>query len=196
LFGSISLMKQTLCIIIILSGCPVAQRFIGLFDLKTFNLTSLAMILTLFLSVAAQAAEDAAAPDVETLMTPQDYQASGLDKLSDAERAHLSEWVERYREGAVQGPVVQKPPSKQTEEEREADTDYEVVANVIPAFRGWNGKTIFKLDNGQVWQQRMRGTSFLYSGTSSEVMVSKNMFGGFVLEHVESGRSIGVKRVD
>jgi hypothetical protein len=42
----------------------------------------------------------------------------------------------------------------------------------------------------------MRGTSFLYSGTSSEVMVSKNMFGGFVLEHVESGRSIGVKRVD
>jgi hypothetical protein len=129
-------------------------------------------------------------------MTPQDYQASGLDKLSDAERAHLSEWVERYREGAVQGPVVQKPPSKQTEEEREADTDYEVVANVIPAFRGWNGKTIFKLDNGQVWQQRMRGTSFLYSGTSSEVMVSKNMFGGFVLEHVESGRSIGVKRVD
>jgi len=154
------------------------------------------MILTLFLAVPASAEEDSAAPDVETLMTPQDFKASGLDKLSDEERAHLSDWVERYREGAVQGPVVQKPPSQQTEEQREAERDYEIVANVVPAFRGWNGRTIFKLDNGQVWQQRMRGTSFLYSGTDSEVMISKNMFGGFVLEHVETGRSIGVKRVD
>ena len=154
------------------------------------------MVLTVCQAAPAAAAEDSNAPDVETLMTPQDFKASGLEKLTAEERAHLSEWVERYREGAVQGPVVQKPPSKQSEEEKQAEGDYEVVAKVVPAFRGWNGKTVFRLDNGQVWQQRMRGSSFIYSGTDSEVMITKNLLGGYVLEHVETGRSVGVKRVD
>lgn len=139
--------------------------------------------------------EAADAPDVQTLMTPEDFRSSGLDKLSDTERARLSEWVERYREGAHTGPVVQKPPSQQTEEERQAEKNFRVVANVVPAFRGWSGKTTFKLDNGQVWQQRMRG-SLRYSGASAEVVITRNLFGGYVLEHVETGRAVGVRRVD
>jgi hypothetical protein len=134
-------------------------------------------------------------PDVESLMTTEDFQASGLDKLSDAERAHLSEWVKRYREGAFTGPQVSRPPSKQTEEEREADKNFEMVAKVVPKFWGWSGKTVFKLDNGQTWQQRMPGR-FRYGGSDSEVTVTKNLLGGYVLEHLDSGRAVPVKRVD
>lgn len=153
------------------------------------------MIFALLLSVEiAHAADDP--PDVETLMTPEDYQASGLEKLTDEERAHLSEWVERYREGAVKGPVVQKPPSQMSEEELAQEEEFEIIAKVIPSFRGWGNKTIFKLDNGQVWQVRMSGRSMRYTGSESEVVISKNMLGGYVLEHVATGRAVPVKRVD
>lgn len=167
--------------------------------MKPFFLSCLATLLALSGAPTLAQDEESSPPDVETLMSAEDFQASGLDKLSEAERAHLSEWVERYREGAVIGPTVQKPPSRMTEEEREvmkAEQEAQIFAKVLPSFRGWSGKTVFRLDNGQIWQQRMATQSFRYTGSSSEVVISRNMLGGYVLEHVESGRSALVKRVD
>ena len=155
------------------------------------------LVLALILLAAGSAtAKDA--PPVRTLMTPEDYAASGLDKLSDAERAHLSEWVEKYREGAVIGPVVHKKPSQMTPEEREVDKKeraVEIVAKVVPAFRGWSGKTVFRLDNGQTWQQRTAG-KLRYSGSDSNVVLSRNMMGKYVMKHQGTGRAIGVIRID
>lgn len=163
--------------------------------MKTFILS----ILVTFLALAGVSSlaqdNESEVPAVETLMTPEDFRASGLDKLSDEERAHLSEWLERYREGAVAGPKVNKPPSQWTEEEKEAERNFEIAAKVVPGLRGWNGKTVFRLDNGQIWQQRMPGR-FRYTGSNSEVVITKNMVGGYKMTHVESGRSVLVKRVD
>jgi hypothetical protein len=61
----------------------------------------------------AIAADDRDTPEIETLMAPEDFSASGLDKLTDAEREHLSGWVARYREGAIKGPPV---PGKERKE--------------------------------------------------------------------------------
>jgi len=151
------------------------------------------------LMTGATAAKDA--PPVDTLMTPEDFKASGLDKLSDAERAHLSQWLERYREGAVIGPVVKKKPSQMDEEEKEQykkekqEKDNEIIAKVIPAFGGWSGKTVFRLDNGQTWQQRQAGR-FRYSDGDSTVIIKRNILGKYVMKHQASGRAIGVKRID
>lgn len=167
----------------------------GPLKLKTVILSILAPLMFLCAVPSFGQDDEAAAPAVESLMTPEDFKASGLEKLSEKERAHLSEWLERYRQGATKGPQVSKPPSRQTKEERKAEKNYEVTANVIPRFHGWSGKTVFRLDNGQTWQQRMTG-SFRYTGANSEVVIHKNIMGGYVLEHVESGRSVLVKRVD
>ena len=135
-------------------------------------------------------AADAEPPPVESLMTPQDFSASGLDKLTDAERAHLSEWLVRYRQGATEGP----PPPK-TPEQRAEEREVEIAAKVLPAFKGWSGNTIFRLDNGQVWQQRQHG-KMRYSGADSTVVIYQNMLGGYMLKHNDSGRAIGVKRIE
>jgi len=151
----------------------------------------------MLLSIASAAA-DKDPPNVKSLMTPEDYSASGLDKLTDAEREHLSEWVERYREGAVIGPVVAKRPSQMTEEEKveaKKARETEIVAKVIPAFTGWSGKTIFRLDNGQVWQQRQPG-KVRYAGTDSTVIISQNIMGKYILKHQDTGRAVGVQRVN
>ncbi|MGD8356448.1 MAG: hypothetical protein PVG42_00180 [Lysobacterales bacterium] len=147
---------------------------------------------------AGLSADTGTSPDVRTLMTPEDFTASGLDKLSDAERKHLSQWVERYREGAVVGPEVKKRPSEMTEEEKaevQKERDAVIVAKVIPAFTGWSGKTVFRLDNGQVWQQRTPG-NLRYSGSDSAVTIRQNILGLFLMEHEATGRSVGVRRID
>lgn len=161
---------------------------------------TLAILLTLAVSTV-NAADNDNPPDVESLMTPEDYAASGLDKLTAAEREHLSDWVERYREGAVLGPVVHKKPSEMTEEEKVEvqkirEIQYaDIIAKVIPAFRGWSGKTIFRLDNGQTWQQRTTG-KLRYSGSDSTVTISRNTLGKYVLKHGDTGRGVGVLRID
>ena len=150
----------------------------------------LILIFAAFGAAVVLAADDNGAPDVRTLMTPQDFAESGLDKLTPAERAHLSEWVARYREGALEGPPPPKTPEQRAEEKAE-----QIVAKVVPAFTGWSGKTIFRLDNGQVWQQRQPG-KMRYSGPDSTVIISQNLMGKYMLKHEESGRSVGVKRVN
>ncbi len=182
----------------------------------------------------ASAAEDRDAPEIETLMAPEDFSASGLDKLTDAEREHFSGWVARYREGAIKGPPVpgkgrkeaaaaaqettqaatpvtaqettqattdEYPQKYETREQKKEQKEkgknvkYELVAKVVPAFRGWSGKSVFVLDNGQVWRQRTPG-SLRYSGGDSTVIITQNLMGKFIMKHQDTGRAIGVRRID
>lgn len=153
----------------------------------------LVFILLLIGFSATQAAE---APDISKLMTAEDYSAFGLDKLSEKERAQLSEWVAHYREGAITGPPAQKTPEQRAEAEVVEDKELKIgiVANVIPKFEGWSGKTIFRLDNGQIWKQRM-SDKMRYSGDDYRVVITRNFIGKFSMEHVETGRSVGVQRL-
>ena len=189
----------------------------------------------------ASAADDEDAPEIQTLMAPEDFSASGLDKLTDAEREHLSGWVSRYREGAIKGPPVpgkerkeaaaaaaiaqettqaatpaaaqettqaatptttdEYPQEYKTREQKKEQKEkakkvkYELIAKVVPAFRGWSGKSVFVLDNGQVWRQRTPG-SLRYSGGDSTVIIKQNFMGKFVMKHQDTGRAIGVRRID
>lgn len=184
------------------------------------------LFLALGLSIA-NAADDKDSPEIRTLMSPEDFSKAGLDKLSNAERAHLSEWVARYREGAIMGPPVagkqspkvtqettgessqestreatqettqEYPESYKTKEQKQKDKNvkYELVAKVLPPFKGWSGKTVFVLDNGQVWRQRQPG-KLRYSGNDSTVIITQNFIGKFVMKHQDTGRSVGVKRID
>lgn len=160
------------------------------------------LIFVLILASISLVAAEKAPPNIKSLMTAEDYSASGLDKLSTAEREHLSGWVERYRDGAIKGPPpAPKKLSEMTEQEqavakkeREEKRNEQIVAKVLPSFRGWSGKTVFHLDNGQVWQQRIHG-SMRYSGGDSTVIITTNVMGKYVMQHQDSGRSVGVKRI-
>ena len=122
-------------------------------------------------------------------MTPEDFTAAGLDKLSEAERAHLSEWLAHYRAGVTQGPAPARTPEQRAEER-----EIEIVAKVVPAFTGWSGNTVFRLDNGQVWQQRQVGT-LRYNGDDSTVVIFQNFLGGYMLRHNATKRGVGVKQI-
>lgn len=71
---------------------------------------------------------------------------------------------------------------------------FQLHATVKEPFRGWSGKTLFYLDNGQVWKQRTSGRH-TYTGDDNRVVISQNRFGFFEMRLLAVDRSVGVKRV-
>lgn len=69
----------------------------------------------------------------------------------------------------------------------------EVRARIVGEFTGWDGKTVFKLDNGQHWRQAVSGT-YRFKATDPEVIIEKG-FLGYKLRLVETRRSVPVRRI-
>ncbi len=134
-------------------------------------------------------AQKSSFPGIEKLMTSEEYEAAGLDKLSTSEREALNQWLIRYT--AEDSQVLLNT----DEEVIQAVEEQEILARMDDGFKGWSGETVFRLDNGQVWQQRRRG-NYKYNGPANpEVRITKNFMGFFRLELVESGKSVQVKRL-
>jgi len=146
-------------------------------------------VVTLILASQPLLAEDDASfPGIEALMTAQEYEAAGIDKLTDAEREALNHWLIRYT-------VEDSKVLLRTDEEvKKAAQEQEILAAIQSPFKGWSGDTIFTLDNGQVWQQR-RGGNYHHLGSSTRVRITKNLMGFYRMELLENGKSVQVKRL-
>ncbi len=155
--------------------------------MKTLTHPLVLIVLTLGIPLA-QAQESTSFPGVEALMTAEEYKAAGIDKLSAAERKALNRWLVRYT--AEDSEVMRNT----DEEVLQAVVDQEIVSVIKQPFKGWSGETVFKLENGQVWQQRRRG-NYAYRGSNPEVRITKNFMGFHRLEMLESGKSVQVKRL-
>jgi hypothetical protein len=130
-------------------------------------------------------------PDIRKLMTPEEFEAAGLDKLSPEEIEALNRWVVRYT--AHDAPEVRRQDVVVKAEAAKAD-EAGIKTRIAGEFTGWDGDTIFRLQNGQIWKQRLDGR-WHYRADSPEVELRKNMMGFWVLKVVETDKSIGVKRL-
>ena len=130
-------------------------------------------------------------PDVRKLMTPEEFEAAGLDKLSPQQIEALNRWVVRYT--AHEAPEVRRQDEVVKAEAAKADEEG-IKTRVAGAFDGWDGDTVFRLQNGQVWKQRLAGR-WHYRAEAPEVELHKNLMGFWVLRVVEADKSIGVKRL-
>ena len=145
------------------------------------------LVALLLLAAAASAgAEDF--PGIDKLMSAEEFEAAGLGKLSDSEREALDAWLLRYTAGEAE------TLRSTSEDVKAAGQEALVEARVRPPFKGWSGDTLFHLDNGQVWQQRLDGR-FAYNGNDRDVILDRNFFGFWRLTHVATGRRVGVTRV-
>lgn len=173
---------------------------------------TLAVVLTLSLCFCSAA--QAAPLDLEAQMSPAEYRAAGLEQLSDTQRAALNAWLAKhtvpvtastYSEvdsspGAAQPEAVARDKSRRVagfggeQVEKKATAVPEVIqAQIAGDFRGWDGKTLFRLTNGQIWQQRVGGR-YRYRAEDPEVNIQRARF-GYYLELTATGRKVGVKRV-
>ena len=183
-------------------------------------LTKLALVAPLLTAVIASA--DTAYQPLERAMTDEERVRSGVDSLTSKQRQYLNDWLKtRYGEAASvdsQERVITRTnsplkPSKQTAIDEEIERrvaeelasrkkqDSEANTNrgpfdamLIGDFTGWRGKTVFRLDNGQVWRQRS-SSQYSHRGDDYRVKFDKNWMGGWEMTVISSGKSVLVSNV-
>lgn len=145
---------------------------------------ALAALLVLASALSWHAfAQEATPPSIEQQMTPEQFKAAGLNKLSPEELANLNAWLNQTVD--IKSARAAKQAAKQAEERVKDEnrgflnfgSEEAIVAHIKGAFEGFARDRIYVLDNGQVWQQtdnaRLEGVSL----DNPEVKIRPRIFG-------------------
>ncbi len=164
-----------------------------------------------------------AADDFWAQLTPAERAAAGLADLTPAQRAELDRLADRFaKEGARHEVEVVKAEAKkeaaevarqareQARAEVKAEARQQKIANaglaardddetirtrILGDFRGWSGNTVFKLENGQTWQQTDKDNRFFPKMVNPEVELVPSRLTGWKMTLISEGLWIRVKRI-
>lgn len=153
--------------------------------------------LVISLPAALWAQQDFAT--LEEQMTGDEFRATGLEKLSPQELAALNEWIRarslatldapRY---ATSGPVTGTPDRSEIEKmPRET-----IVSRINGTFSGWDGQTVFKLENGMIWAQADKDKFYTQEMQSPTVTIEPGMFGAWNLSVEGHDDECRVQRIE
>ncbi len=70
-----------------------------------------------------------------------------------------------------------------------------IKSTYVGDFTGWDGDTIFRLENGQVWQQAEQGR-MSWRAENPEVTISRGMFGVYRLSVKGVNKKVKVRRIE
>jgi len=136
---------------------------------------SLALILVFTVrAVFSQEAVEEGGPDaratskqrparsIQEVMTPDEFKAAGLDKLSEDELQHLDAWLQGYRQ-TTERKASEQAERKADEEIKKATAEVKVrqprvlvervVSRVDGTLTPLTGHNVIKLEDGTVWKQ-------------------------------------------
>ena len=176
---------------------------------STLHFLNVVIMLTMPLVVANAA--DSAQFDLLKDMSVSDYRATGLDKLSDAQVKALSTWFANYESqhakdcaqsaaiapAAAAAPVAaaSKPATPASARQRVSDDDV-TTSRISGKFSGWYGSTVFKLENGQTWEQTDDSVLTIAAMQNPEITISKGAFDTYYLEVKGMTDSVPVRKVE
>ncbi|HJW38946.1 MAG TPA: hypothetical protein VJ420_10050 [Candidatus Udaeobacter sp.] len=124
--------------------------------MKTYRSGSISclMIAALFILGSARlalAADQILSGSIKEMMSPEEFKAAGLNKLSSEQLEKLNAWLQGYRE------ATEKVTEKKTEKRVAATQSFfhrePIVSRVDGSFAGLKGHTVIKLEDGTVWKQ-------------------------------------------
>src|SRR5438093_777517 len=83
---------------------------------------------------------------IQQMMTPEEFRAAGLNKLSPDELEKLDAWLQGYRQ------VTEKKATARAAKVERTKMDL-LVSRVDGTFDGLTGRTVIRLEDGTVWKQ-------------------------------------------
>lgn len=148
-----------------------------------------------FATLAVAAGKDDDTMVLQDQMTPEEFKAAGLDKLTPDELARLNAFLGRET-------------AKRVEERKRAEqvavagfgghvtpNNEPIVSRLIGRFDGWEGKTIFRLENGQVWQQSDTGELAGVHMDAPMITITPSFSGAWWLTAEGRKSKVKVKRI-
>lgn len=145
------------------------------------------LLVLISFSVSAAEPKSGNWDGLRQMMSAEEFKAAGLDNLSAEELHNLDRWLLKLL--AYESEQLVKADEKIQKLQKVA-----IRHHIVGHFSGWTGKTVFRLDNGEVWQQRL-GSRYAISLENPEVEIKKNLLGFYEMKIVKSGRRVGVSRL-
>ena len=128
-------------------------------------------------------------------MSVAQFRAAGLDKLTPEELAALNAWLQGTATGAS-APVGSAPPSGDRIGFRESESGGTVTSRYVGEFTGWSGKTRFRLENGQVWEQSESGNLRGVRLDNPVMTIKQGLFGSWHISVDGLRATTRVRRVE
>lgn len=165
------------------------------------------VFLALALALCLGQAHAAQFSSLEERMSAAQFRAAGLDKLSPEELAKLNQWLrDRWAPGSAASaadPDFNAPTGGTAAPARSDRNGFSgpetprttINDRIIGTFRGWSGSTIFRLENGQVWQQ-IEADSWSVESEAPRVEIRPKLMGSWMLSIEGYNRSVRVKRIE
>ena len=135
-------------------------------------------------------------PGVKKVLTPEQYSAAGLDKLSPEERAKLDDYLRGYVTGATQR-VAAKAESHAVDravKEHKVEAPVLIESSIVGTVDGWKTDKIFILANGQHWKVTDHDTRYFAPLVNPPVFLVKEGILGYKMA-IAGGGVVRVKRL-
>ena len=125
---------------------------------------------------------------LEEQMTGQEFEAAGLEKLSPQELESLNGWIRRHSlatlgasaaGAAVSGSDAKVADRRGFKGGKEDRTP--ITSRIRGSFSGWDGQTVFKLENGMIWTQTDKDKWYIDEVENPVVVIEPRMFGRWEL---------------
>jgi hypothetical protein len=160
------------------------------------------LITILALTVCFSAHAKDGFSSLEEQMNGKDFSAAGLDKLTPAELEALNNWIRSHSVATLDQP-------KAGSSTADAGTDTSGMENkiqdemdrspiqsrLIGTFTGWDGKTVFKLENGMIWEQDDKDKYYATEVENPAVTIKPGMFGTWRIKVEGDDTECRVERV-
>lgn len=161
------------------------------------------LIVLLFLSVTLSVVAAGGFSSLEEQMTGKEFSAAGLDKLSQQELDVLNDWLREHSvatletktvSAQVADPAEDQPELKSKDEDKDEDRTT-ITSKLVGTFDGWDGQSVFELENGQIWAQASKAKWNIKEVENPVVVIKPGMFGRWRL-HIEGfDKDCRVKRI-
>ena len=163
----------------------------------------LVVLLSMLTAVSALAADGFSS--LEEQMTGKEFMAAGLGKLSQEELDALNGWIRAHSLGTLDTPKSTTAAAAETAStapvsevaggdprglrtERKPEDDSPIRSAILGEFSGWDGQTIFKLENGMIWVQDDRDKFYVRDIENPIAVIEPGMFDSWHL-HIEGYKS-------
>lgn len=143
------------------------------------SLAAAAVVMSWVCPSVAQTSRGEDFPGVKQVLTPEQYSAAGIGKLSPAEQAKLDEFLKGYFTGATQR-VAEQAASQAVDravKEKKVSTPTVIESRLIGSVSGWGDRTVFMLENGQRWKPVDNSKTSFAPIQNPEVLIVRDTFG-------------------
>jgi hypothetical protein len=141
----------------------------------------------MLLALLGFASAASAQPPIEKQMTPEQFKAAGLDKLSPAELTNLNAWLNNTLE--VETTKAATLAKEKVETENRGFLSFgksdPIVTRITGEFRGFAKGRRWTLDNGQEWEQIDDATLAGARKTDPQVKITPSLVGNAWYMQVE-----------